>query len=192
MGLDTVELAYSLERHFGVEIPDAVAEKLYTVGDASTWFSQQLGVAGPRHSAVRAAVATQLLAELPAATTEATPLGQVLTDTRIFEVYRAAMQSRHGVVLPRLAGAPAVPASPSLWERLTGRQLPKAPHWRTQTLATLIDWTVATNYEKLLLPPLASQYEVEQAVIGLTSDKTGVPVEEIQLHSSFTNDLGMD
>jgi hypothetical protein len=41
-------------------------------------------------------------------------------------------------------------------------------------------------------PTAASQYEVEQALIGLTSDKTGVPVEEIQLHSSFTNDLGLD
>jgi acyl carrier protein len=43
-----------------------------------------------------------------------------------------------------------------------------------------------------LVRPLASQYEVEQAVIGLTSDKSGVPVEEIRLQSSFTNDLGMD
>ena len=47
------------------------------------------------------------------------------------------------------------------------------------------------GYQRLL-PPLASQYEVEQALIGLTSDKTGVPVEEIKLHNSFTNDLGLD
>lgn len=91
-----------------------------------------------------------------------------------------------------LAAPPATLAPPSLLERLTGRQLPKTPHWHTQTLAELIDWTIAANYEQLLLPPLTSQYEVVQAVIGLTSDKTGVPVEEIQLHSSFTNDLGMD
>ncbi|MDJ0363654.1 hypothetical protein QMK33_00700 [Hymenobacter sp. H14-R3] len=46
MGLDTVELAYSFEQYFQVEIPDAVSEKLYTVGDVALWFSQQLGVAG--------------------------------------------------------------------------------------------------------------------------------------------------
>jgi hypothetical protein len=59
-------------------------------------------------------------------------------------------------------------------------------------VAELIGWIVAFNYEKLLGPPFASQYEIEQAVIGLTSDQSGVPVEEIRLQSSFTNDLGMD
>jgi hypothetical protein len=66
------------------------------------------------------------------------------------------------------------------------------PHWLTQTLAELIDWTIAHNYEQLLAPPLAGQYEVAQAVIGLTSYCSGVPVEEIGLQSSFVNDLGMD
>ena len=82
MGLNTVELAYSFERYFGVEIPAAVSEKLYTVGDVAAWFSQQLGVAGRQSSAVRAAVATQLVSELPAATTEATLLLEVLLDAQ--------------------------------------------------------------------------------------------------------------
>jgi acyl carrier protein len=192
MGLDTVELVYSLEQYFSCEIPDAVSEKLYTVGDVATWFGQQLGVAGQRHSAVRAAVATQLLAELPADTSEGTPLSQVLPNAQVLKLYRNAIRSRHSLLLPRLIAAPDIFAMPSLWERLTGRQLTQAPHWHTQTLAALIDWTVARNYEKLLLPPLASQYEVEQAIIGLTSDKSGVEVEAIRLNSSFVNDLGMD
>jgi hypothetical protein len=95
-------------------------------------------------------------------------------------------------VLPPLAAPPALPAPPSLWERLTGRQLPKIPHWYVQTLAELIDWTLATNYEQLLVPPLASQYEVAQAVTGITSDSSGVPIEEILLRSRFVDDLGMD
>jgi acyl carrier protein len=32
MGLDTVELILSVEKVFGIELPDAVAEKLDTVG----------------------------------------------------------------------------------------------------------------------------------------------------------------
>ena len=191
MGLDTVELAYRFERYFGVEIPDAVSEKLYTVGDVAAWFSQQLGLAG-QHSAVRATIAAQLLAELPAATTEATPLQKVLPDAQSLKTYRYALHNRYGLLLPPLAALPSTPAAPSLWERLTGRQLPKAPHWYTQTLAELIGWTVAANYEKLLVPPLVSQYEVAQAVIGITSYCVGVPVEEIRLQSSFVNDLGMD
>jgi len=85
-----------------------------------------------------------------------------------------------------------MPIAPSLWERPTGQQLPKSPHLHSQTLAELIDWTVVASYDALLVPPLASQYEVAQVVIGITSYSSGGPVEEICLQSSFTNDLGMD
>jgi acyl carrier protein len=192
MGLDTVELAMSFERYFNLEIPDAVSEKIYTVGDTATWLSQQLGVAGQRQSAARAAVAEQLLSKLPPGSTEAAPLCQVFPNASALKTYRQALRERYGLVLPPLSPLQAAPVAPSLWERLTGRTLPRVPHWYTQTVAELIDWTVAFNYEKLLVPPFASQYEVEQAVIGLTSDQSGVPVEGICLQSSFTNDLGMD
>ena len=33
MGLDSVELVMNTEEHFGIEIPDSVAETLLTVGD---------------------------------------------------------------------------------------------------------------------------------------------------------------
>lgn len=192
MGLDTVELAMSFERYFGLEIPDAVSEQLYTVGDVANWFSQQLGLAGQHQSAVRAKVAEQLLSELPPSATEAMPLRQLLPGAPALKLYRYALRHRYELMLPPLASLPAAPAVPSLWERLTGRRLPKTPYWHTQTLAELIDWAVATNYEKLLVPPLASQYEVAQAIIGITSYYSGTPVEEIRLQSSFTNDLGLD
>jgi hypothetical protein len=191
MGLDTVELAHRFERYFGVEIPAAVSEKLHTVADVAAWFSQQLGLA-ERQPAVRTTLAAQLLAGLPAGTSEATPLSQALPDAQALAAYRHALSSRYGLVLPPLAAPPAFAAPLSLWERLTGRQLPKIPHWHTRTLAELIDWAVAANYEKLLVPPLASRYEVAQAVIGLTSDSSGVPVTEILLTSRFVDDLGID
>lgn len=192
MGLDTVELVYSLERYFGVEIPDAVSEKLYTVGDVATWFSQQLGVAGQRQSAVRALVAQELLSELPAGSGETSLLGELLPNAQVLKSYRHALQNRYGLVLPTLSAASNIPAVSSLWERLTGQKLPKIPHWSKQTLAELINWVIAANYENLLVPPLVSQYEVEQAVIGITSYSSGVAIEEIHLKSSFVNDLGMD
>jgi acyl carrier protein len=192
MGLDTVELAMSFERYFGLELPDAVSEKLNTVGDVAAWFSQQLGVAGQQQSAVRATTMQQLLRELPPGAAETMPLHQLLPDAQALKTYRYALRNRYGLVLPPLAAPPILPVAPSLWERLTGQQLPRVPHWYTQTLADLTNWTIAFNYDKLLLTPFTSQYEIEQVIIGLTSDKSGVPVEEIRLTSSFTNDLGMD
>lgn len=192
MGLDTVELVMSFERYFNLEIPDAVVESIHTVGEVATWFSQQFGVAEQRQSIMRAAVAGQLMSELPPGAAEATPLRQALPDAAAVKTCRHALRERYNLILPPLSPLRAAPATPSLWERLTGHTLPRVPHWYTQTVAELIDWTVAFNYEKLLGPPFASQYEIEQAVIGLTSNQSGVPVEEIRLQSSFTNDLGMD
>lgn len=190
MGLDTVELANSFERYFSLEIPDPVVEKLYTVGDVATWFGQQLGVAGRQQSAVRAAMAAQLQTVLPHP--ETILLRQLLPDAPAVQTLRLILRQRYGLELPALAPSPAAGAPPSLWERLWGQPLFAPPAWPTQTLAELTDWLVAANCQKLLVPPLASQYDVERAVVGITSESSGVPVEEILLRSSFTDDLGMD
>ena len=192
MGLDTVELMVSLERYFCLEIPDSIAETIYTVGDLSTWLSQQLGVSGLRQSAVRVTIAEQLLSEAPPGSDETTPLRQLFSNAAALKNYRYALKERYGLVLPPLSPLRVAPATPSLWGRLTGQLLTSVSHWSTQTLSELIDWSVAFNYEKLLSMPLASQYEVEQVAIGMTSDKSDMPVEEIRLQSSFVNDLGMD
>ena len=197
MGMDSVELAMAFERHFQCEVSDTVAETLGTVGDAATWFSQQLGVA-EQQSAVRLAVGEQLRAVLVAANgraapyAEATVLRELFSDQQQLESCRQQLLSRYDLRMPRLAPVPAAPAAPSLWEKIWGRPLWSPPSWPTQTLAALTDWVVATNYERLLSLPLASQYEVEQAVIGITSSLSGVEVEEVQLRSRFTDDLGID
>ena len=42
MGLDTVELVMSVENWFEIAIPDAVAEKLFTVGDLHAFVVDEL------------------------------------------------------------------------------------------------------------------------------------------------------
>ena len=198
MGMDSVELIMSFERHFKLEIPDDVSEEIVTVGDMANWLSQQLGVAGQLSSSVRLLVWGQLHTVLVADNgkailyTEATPLREALPNQQYVESCRRQLLSRYELQMPRLAPVPTTPATPSLWERIWGRSLWSPPSWLTQTLAELIDWLVATNYERLLCLPLASQYEVEQAVIGITSSSSGVEIEAVQLRSSFTNDLGID
>jgi acyl carrier protein len=198
MGMDSVELIMSFERHFKLEIPDDVAENIRTVGDMADWLNQQLGLAGQHHSAVRLLVWEQLYAVLVATSSktasysEATPLREALPNRQQLESCRQQLLSRYGLLMPRLSPVPATPAAPSLWEKIWGRPLWSPPSWPTQTLAELTDWLVATNYERLLCLPLVSRYEVEQAVIGITSYSSGVEIEEVQLRSSFTNDLGID
>ena len=197
MGLDTVELIVSFEKHFGLIIPDRVAEGIGTVGEMAAWLGQQLGTVGRRDSKARETVVVQLRelfalpATLAAAAVLATPLSLLLPDPATRKQATAQLLARHGLLLPTLPrNAPA----PSSWlARLFGSdRLPTRPSLSTSTLHELAGWTVALNYETLLPPPYSNQYDVEQAVIGITCDKCGVGVEEIWLSSSFTNDLGMD
>lgn len=198
MGLDTVELIVTFEKHFGLAIHDRVAERINTVGEMAAWLGQQLGTTGRRDSAARVAVATQLRellaipATLAAAAAEATPLQPLLPDLNAWKDSATQLRTRHGLELPRL---PLVPSSPAIgWlARLFGSdRLPPRPALSTSTLGELIDWTVALNFELLLPPPYHNQYDVEQAGVGLTCDKCGISVQEIRLGSSFTNDLGLD
>ena len=53
MGLDSVELVMNTEEHFGIEIPDRVAETLFTVGDLHGFIVAELNRLGrPRNSEV--------------------------------------------------------------------------------------------------------------------------------------------
>ena len=198
MGLDTVELIVSFEKHFGLDIPDRVAERINTVGDMAAWLGQQLGTTGRRDSAARVAVATHLreLVALPVTLAtkeaEATPLQLLLPDVAAWKNHAAQLLARHGLELPRLPLVPSIPAIGWLARLFGSDRLPPRPALSTSTLGELTDWTVALNFEQLLPPPHHNQYDVEQAVIGLTCDKCGISVEKIRLGSSFTNDLGLD
>jgi len=46
MGLDSVELVMNAEKHFGIEIPDHVAETLLTVGDLHSFILAELNRIG--------------------------------------------------------------------------------------------------------------------------------------------------
>lgn len=48
MGLDSVELVMSFEEEFDIEIPDAVAEKMMTVGDVVDYVAAELARRGER------------------------------------------------------------------------------------------------------------------------------------------------
>jgi acyl carrier protein len=46
MGLDSVELVMNAEEHFGIEVPDDVAETLFTVGDLHGFIVAELNRIG--------------------------------------------------------------------------------------------------------------------------------------------------
>jgi acyl carrier protein len=53
MGLDTVELVMAVEQEFGLEIPDAAAEKMLSVGDMHAFLVSELMRLGRDYDDVR-------------------------------------------------------------------------------------------------------------------------------------------
>ena len=192
MGLDTVELVVSIEKHFGLEIPDLVCEQLGTVGDVAKWLGQQMQTENQRHSIVRENVVLQLQQLFfPLLIGEEMHLVKLIKDQESQLKYRKLFEEMCGLKMPKLA-LPKAQSSGWLSRLFDAKLFVFGTDPRNHTLADLTDWTVALNYKKLLVPPFQSQYDVEQAVIGITSDSSGVEIAHVMLHSSFTNDLGME
>lgn len=200
MGLDTVELVVAFERHFQLAIPNRVAETINTVGQAAAAITHLQSLsADPSRTAVYYQLLERLLVCLrplyPAAT-EAT----LLTHLEMLGTYKVRAQALAAYLqlqMPDLSQARWKPSLPSWWQRLFGAAEapptppPLSPNWAHATVADLTEWLLAQNYLQLLPQP-ATLYEVQRAVIGLTSDRCGLPVPEVRLIDSFTNDLGMD
>ncbi|RSK35315.1 acyl carrier protein [Hymenobacter metallilatus] len=202
MGLDTVELVVKFEKYFQIQIPNRVAESIYTVADAAAVIARLKHLpADPARTAAYYQLLTRLLDCLhpgysPA--TEATLLTDLdLLDTNLTQAQPLAhCLQLHMPDLPRAAWEPGLPG---WWQRLFGSGKdesvpdppPLSPDWARTTVADLTEWLLAQNYAQLLPQP-ATLYEVQRAVIGITCAKCGVPVPEIKLADSFTDDLGMD
>ena len=61
------------------------------------------------------------------------------------------------------------------------------------TIGDLVHWMLSMNHQKFIeVSALCSKHDVEMIIIGIVSDAAGIPVNEIRLTHSITNDLGID
>ncbi len=56
MGLDTVELVVAFEKEFGIEFPDAVAERLQSVGGVASYVWEEMQKRGQPDADVEAII----------------------------------------------------------------------------------------------------------------------------------------
>ncbi len=61
------------------------------------------------------------------------------------------------------------------------------------TIRQLIDWILSLNFEQIIdIQKITNKYEVERIISGIISENMGIPISEIELKHSITNDLGID
>lgn len=193
MGLDSVELLVRFEKYFEVEVPDAVAETLATPTDVANWLSQYLSISANAVSTNRKAVEQQLqMLFVDCAPIADTKLFDLLPTGEVWAQYAQRLAAQAGWQLPEIGWLRPPRARGWLNQLFNWVTTTAPPDPNPYRFADLIDWTLARNYESLLAKPWQNQYEVMQAIIGITSDSSGVEVSEIKPDSRFAYDLGID
>lgn len=188
MGLDSVELIFSIEAHFGITIPDPEAQLIYTVGDAAACVARHLQIAALQsRSPIFETLLERVSHCLPGhhALTPATGLTTIWPPEQLYEGL-AQLGSCLQLAVPR---PPESRRHALSW--LFDSAVATPPAWTTHTLADLLDWIVSLNHAQLL-PRVTQLYDVQRVVVGITSYTCEIPVPEIRLTHSFTTDLGID
>ncbi|MGJ8716231.1 MAG: phosphopantetheine-binding protein [Maribacter stanieri] len=197
MGLDSVELVMSVEEKFGIRIPDAECEKIYTVQDFANAVYPKI-IKHPSEKCLSQIIFYKIRDSIKSVN----PTNDLITpDSKIKEVVgmdglRAKwekIEKSVGLKLPELV---TMDFNENLGTHLKifGVKTIKRTQPVTKgDLGQLTNWVISLNSEQLIdIKKITSKYEVERIISGIINERIGIPINEIELKHSITNDLGVD
>ncbi|MFC6860553.1 acyl carrier protein [Zunongwangia atlantica] len=197
MGLDSVELLMSVENKFGIRIEDSEAEKIYTVQNFVDSVYDKI-IINPTEKCLTQIVfyrirkAFQNLKLTDKAIKPETKLSELLTQTELKENWYL-LETEIGLELPELVALDFNPNLGSHVKIFGMKTIKRTTPVSSGTIRDLIHWTIALNQEKLIdIQNVTSKYEVERIIIGIINRNMGIPISEIKLEHSITDDLGID
>lgn len=197
MGLDSVELLMSVENKFGIRIEDSEAEKIATVQDFADCVCSKISL-NPTDKCltqivfyrIRKAFQNLNLTELEIKPTS--KISDLLTQSEL-KINWNRLEAELGLKLPELV---AIDFNPNLNShvKIFGIKTIKRNTPVTKgTVKNLIDWTISLNFEQIIdIQKIKNKYEVERIISGIISENMGIPISEIELKHTITNDLGID
>lgn len=196
MGLDSVELLMELEDTFDIEISNLEAEKVKTVEDSVETFYPKIALE-IRKDCLAQAVFYQVrkafvgLGKNKKIISPATKLTDLINASNITQEWSGLSDQLH-LQLPKLVKLD-IDKSKDREIKFFGQKIYERPRPITdRDVRKLIDWIVSLNYNKLIdTKRISSRYEVERIVMGVTCEKMGIPINQIELSSSFNYDLGI-
>ncbi|WP_426431459.1 phosphopantetheine-binding protein [Winogradskyella sp. HB-48] len=197
MGLDSVELLMSVEERFGIQIEDSEAEKIYTVQNFVDSVYDKI-ITNPNEKCLTQIVfyrmrkAFQILKLTDKEIKPETKISELLTQTELKEKWHL-LKTEIGLELPELVALDFNPNLGSHVKIFGIKTIKRTTPVSSGTIRNLIDWTIALNQEKLIdIEKVTSKYEIERIIIGIINRNMGIPISEIKLEHSITNDLGID
>jgi len=197
MGLDSVELVMSVEDKFGIRIEDFEAEKIYTVQNFVDAVYSKI-ITNPNKKCLTQIVFYRIrkaFQNLKLTDKEISPeskITELLSQTELKEKWHL-LKIEIGLALPELVAFDFNPELGSHVKFFGIKTIKRTTPVSSGTIRDLIDWTIALNEEKLIdIEKITNKYEVERIIIGVINKNLGIPISEIKLEHSITNDLGID
>jgi acyl carrier protein len=197
MGLDSVELLMSVEDKFGIRIEDSEAEKIYSVQNFVDCVYSKI-ITNPNEKCLTQIVFYRIrkaFRNLNLTEKEIKPetrISELLTQSELKENWHL-LKTEIGLELPELVALDFNPELGSHVKIFAIKTIKRTTPVSSGTIRELIDWTIALNQEKLIdIKKIMNKYEVERIVIGIINKNLGIPISEIKLEHSITNDLGID
>ena len=197
MGLDSVELVLSVEEKFGIRIPDAECEQISTVQDFADSVYKRILI-NPTDKCLSQIIFYRIkkaFQKLNLAKSEIRPDTQItdlLTQTDLKENWKQ-IEKELELKLPELVALDFNQNLDTHVMILGIRTIKRRQPVTKGTIRQLVDWTISLNFDKTInIEKITSKYEIERIISGIISENIGIPINEIELRHSITNDLGVD
>ncbi len=197
MGLDIVELVMAIEDKFGIAIPDAECELNATVHQMADSVFERIKLK-PNKKCLSQIVfyrirkAFEQIGNEKQNITPNTKMSELLSETDLKNNW-IRLGIRIGLKIPDLVDLDLDKTLNKEVKFLGFKVFDRTEPVAENTLRKFTDWIISMNYDELIsIDNITSRYEIERIICGIIEDRIGVPVSEIELHHSFTNDLGID
>jgi hypothetical protein len=197
MGLDSVELIIRVEGHFDIAIPDKEAAQIETVQElADCAYAKVLADPTPKcRSQILFYKLRSYFVDNGGWKKNDLPPDIKVSDliTKDLKETWADIERYLELDLPELSELDFDPEREK-GVKIFGVKLgTKKSPVTIGTLGDLVHWALAKNHEKLIDPlRLFNKSDVEKIVIGIVSESSGIPVNEIKLEHRICYDLGID
>ncbi|WP_158974984.1 phosphopantetheine-binding protein [Cellulophaga sp. L1A9] len=197
MGLDSVELVVSVEDKFGIRIPDDECEKIFTVQDFADSVFKRISI-NPTEKCLKQLIFYRIRKAYQTLDFEKVI---IQPDTKISELFTQLelktnwkkIETELGLKLPELVALDFNPNLDSHVKILGIRTIKRTLPISKGTIRQLIDWTISLNFDAIIdIQSITDKYEIERIISGIISENMGIPISEIELKHSITNDLGID
>ena len=197
MGLDSIELIVSVENRFGISIPDTECEKIATVQQMADSVFEKIKLK-PNKKCLSQIVfyrirkAFEQFGNEKLNITPSTKMSDLLSQTDLKKDW-TRLGIKIGLKIPDLVDLDLDKTLNKEVRFLGFKVFDRTEPVAENTLRKFTDWIISMNSNELIsIETISSKYEIERIICGITEDNTGVPISEIELHHSFTNDLGID